>query len=375
MDRLTVGTLGAVVPPAANLLKNAQRNEAQGLDALWWPDHFMGWFPQSLWTPDITELATFQPNPDIYFDPLVAIAAVAPATQRIRLGTAVTEPLRRHPVQLAQAFLTLDHLAPGRIICGLGCGEAENLIPYGIPFEQPVAHLEEALQVIRLLWSTDGPVNFNGHHFRLEGAVLGLRPTPQGPPPIWLAAHGPRMLELAARYGDGWLPVYMPIDDYRRRWAHLQERMAALGRDADRFTPGMYATVVFAESHEEAHRLLEAPLLRFLTLTQPASTFARHGATHPLGADAYGMLEFIPARVPRAKALELIEQVPRAVVEDGTLHGTPEEVAEQVLAYYAAGLRHIVLWNLTFFADARLVRSSYAMLERLRVLLAEALVA
>ncbi len=375
MDRLTVGTVGTVIPPAANLFKNALRNESQGYDVLWWPDHYMGWFPQALWTPVITPLAAYQPNPHVYFDAIAAIAAVAVRTERIRLGTAVTEPLRRHPVQLAQAFLTLDHLAPGRIICGLGSGEAENLLPYGIAFEQPVSHLKEALQIIRLLWAEDGPVQFEGEHFRLKDAVLGIKPSETGPPPIWIAAHGPRMLDLAARYADGWLPVYMPLEDYRARWQELQGRLHAHGRSQQPFTAGIYANVVFAESHEAAHRLLDAPLLRILGLTQPASSFARHGAVHPLGAKAVGLRDFIPTRLSRSEALALIERVPRAVVETATLHGTPEEVAEELQGFHAVGLRHVAIWNLTFFADASLVRVSYEQLERMRRLLTEVKVA
>ena len=114
-DRLTAGTLGTLMPPAANITRNAQRNESQGYAALWWPDHYMGWFPQSVWTPDITPLAAFQSNPDIFFDPLVSMAAAAGATSKVTLGTAATEALRLHPVELAQAFLTLDHLSPGRL--------------------------------------------------------------------------------------------------------------------------------------------------------------------------------------------------------------------------------------------------------------------
>jgi len=376
------------MPPADNLYKNAQRNEAQGFDTLWWPDHYMGWFPRALWTADITPLANFQPNPDVFFDSIAAIAAVAARTERIRLGTAVTESLRRHPVQLAQAFLTLDHLAPGRIICGLGAGEAENLVPcglgageaenlvpYGISFRQPVSRLEEALQIIRLLWARDDPVDFEGRHFRLQGAVLGLSPSSAGPPPIWIAAHGPRMLDLAARYGDGWLPVYMPLEDYRARWQDLQQRLTAAGRAQRPFTAGMFANVVLAETHEAAHSLLEAPLLRVLALTHPASTFTRFGATHPLGETAYGFRDFIPARLNRSEALALVEQVPRKVVEAVTLHGTPEDVARELQAYHQAGLRHVAVWNVTFFADASLVRPSYEQLGRLRQLLHEVKVA
>ncbi len=370
-DRLTVGTLGTLMPPAANLIKNAQRNEGQGYVALWWPDHYMGWFPQALWTPDVTPLAAFQPNPHIFFDPLVAMAAAASATSRIHLGTAVTDALRRHPVELAQAFLTLDHLAPGRIICGLGSGEALNLLPYGIPFERPVGRLEEAVQIIRLLWSRDGPVDFEGEHFQLRQAVLGLKPSPEGPPEIWLAAHGPRMLDITARYADGWLPEYMPLVDYRARLERIEQGRRAAGRSSAPFTRAMYAKLALADSHEEAHAILAAPLLRVLALTQPGEAFARHGAVHPLGETAYGVRDFIPVRFTRAQALSLVEGVPAAVVEDGVLHGTPEEVAEQLERYCAVGLRHVVLWNVTFFGDPSLIRRSYELMGRLLPLVNE----
>ncbi len=361
-DRLTVGTLGTLMPPAVNLIKNAQRNEGQGYAGLWWPDHYMGWFPQALWTADFTPLAAFQPNPDVFFDPLVAMAAAAGATSRIHLGTAVTEALRRHPVELAQAFLTLDHLAPGRIICGLGSGEALNLLPYGIPFERPVGRLEEAVQIIRLLWSQDGPVDFEGEHFQLRQAVLGLKPSPQGPPEIWLAAHGPRMLDITARYADGWLPEYMSLENYRTRLERMELGRRAAGRSSTPFTPAMYAKLVLADSHEQAHAILAMPLLRALALTQPAEAYARHGAVHPLGENANGIRDFIPVRFTRAQALSLVEGVPSRVVEDGVLHGTPEEVAEQLGRYCAVGLRHVVLWNVTFFGDASLIRRSYELM-------------
>jgi len=279
MPPLSVGTLGAIMPPAANLIQNAQRSEAKGFDAIWWPDHYMGWFPQSLWTPNVTQLALFQSSPHVFFDPIPAIAAVATHTQRVRLGTAVTDALRRHPVQLAQTFLTLDHLAPGRIVCGLGSGEGENLLPYGVDFDRPVAKLEEALRLIRLLWQDGGPVSFEGRFYHLRDAVLGLRPGSDGPPPIWLAAHGPRMLSLAARYADGWLPTLLPIEDYRSRLGQLRDALRANQRDAQRFTPAMYAPVVLADTHQAAHQLLETPLLRALALLQPARVFAEHGAS------------------------------------------------------------------------------------------------
>jgi phthiodiolone/phenolphthiodiolone dimycocerosates ketoreductase len=102
------------MPPAPAAVKFAQRAEADGFDAIWWPDHLMGWHPDSLWTPDLTPLATAQANPHTYFDPLVMMGAIGAQTTRLRVGVVVTDLIRRHPAVLAQTMLTLDHLTEGR---------------------------------------------------------------------------------------------------------------------------------------------------------------------------------------------------------------------------------------------------------------------
>ena len=99
-------------------------------------------------------------TPHVFFDPLPLIAGVGQATERIRLGTGVTDAVRRHPALLAQAFLTLDHATGGRAVLGIGVGEAENIVPFGLPYERTASRLIEALEVIRLLWSTTEPVDF-----------------------------------------------------------------------------------------------------------------------------------------------------------------------------------------------------------------------
>jgi len=179
------------------------------------------------------------------------------------------------------------------------------------------------------------------------------------------------MLEITGRYADGWLPEFLPLDDYRERLQRIQHARGAAGRAAEPFTPGMYVKLVLTDQHEQAHTLMTAPLLRILALTQPAEAFARHGATHPLGEKAFGVRDFIPVRFTRDQILELIDGVPPAVVEAGVLHGTPEEVAEQLAAYARAGLRHVVLWNVTFFGDASLIRRSYQLMGSLLEVLRE----
>ena len=71
---MRLGAAGTIMPPVEGVLKNARRLEDKGYDSIWWPDHWMGWFPQAIWTPEVTPLANFQQNPDVYLDPVAAIS-------------------------------------------------------------------------------------------------------------------------------------------------------------------------------------------------------------------------------------------------------------------------------------------------------------
>src|SRR5690606_37853391 len=124
---IAVGTNATIAPPVEAVIRGAQRAESRGYDSLWWPDHLMGFHPQQLWRPEVTALAQAVPNPHIFVDPVAAISACAVHTERIRLGTSVTDAIRRHPAMLAQEFLTLDHFSKGRTILGIGAGEGENI--------------------------------------------------------------------------------------------------------------------------------------------------------------------------------------------------------------------------------------------------------
>lgn len=101
-------------------------------------------------------------------------------TERVPLVSAVVDTVRRHPALLAQTALTLDHLSKGRFILGLGSGESENTVPYGFDFARPVSRFEEALRVIRLLWDTDGPVDFDGEFYCCTGPAWTPSPTTTG---------------------------------------------------------------------------------------------------------------------------------------------------------------------------------------------------
>ncbi len=372
MSKVTIGAAGTITPPAGHVAKNAERHEQQGFDTIWYPDHLMGWHPDEFWARIDTGIAQVMPNPHIFFDPAIAIALAAPATSTIRLGTSVTDAVRRPPAVLAQTFLSLHHASEGRVILGIGAGERENVLPYGIDGSRSVAKLDESLEIIKLLWAADGPVDYDGEFWPLEDAVLGLGgvDVPDRPryPEIWVAAHGPRMLDICGRHGGGWIPIQQPVDVYAKGLAKVRAAAQRAGRDPAEIEAAMWGFVICDESHDICHAALQSPLVRSLALIFPASAFNAVGARHPLGDDFAGLHDYIPTKYSGDVFAKAVDKLDDDTVHGLIPHGTPEEIAGMVASYEAVGLEHYVPWNVTFYADlARVVPSHLALRELVRL--------
>lgn len=364
MRDLEIGVPGQIMPPAHRAVELGQRAEADGYDALWWPCHLMGWHPDSIWTPDMSPLAAVQPSGHVYFDPLVMMGAVGAQTETIKVGAVVTDLIRRHPAMVANMALTLDHLTQGRAILGLGSGERMNVTPYGMDFDRPVGRLEEGIEIIRALWGADGPVDYDGEFHQLKDAVLGLSPYGDTPPPIWTAAHGPRMLRITGRLADGWLPTKLAPDVYADSLAVIRQASVEAGRDDDAVTPGLLAYVLAAPDEATLRRMQEAPLLRAIMVMLPPQIFRELGVEPP-----EGFHDLIPASVPREQAEAIIDGIPPKVVDYYCFCGTPEQIAEEVRTYYDAGLRHLIMWNVTAFGDPELAGWSFKAMREVKDIL------
>jgi len=170
-----------------------------------------------------------------FYDTWTLLTAMAMRTERITLFPDVANLPLRPPAMLAKAAATLDILSGGRVEVGLGAGGFwEAIKAYGGPARTPgesVSAVEEAIQVMRLLWSGQHGIRFDGEIYRLAGAHSG--PLPPHPIGIWLGAYRPRMLSLVGRLADGWVPSYgyvKPADiiEGNRR---IDEAATAAGRD------------------------------------------------------------------------------------------------------------------------------------------------
>jgi len=163
-----------------------------------------------------------------------ALAALAVATRRVRLGLMVTGNTYRHPAVLAKMAATVDIISGGRLIFGVGAGwfELEHQ-EYGIPFHTTggrLSRLDESLQVINLLW-TQERANFNGQHFKLDNASFNPKPLQKPHPPILVGGSGENIaLRIVAQHAQMWNSFGTP-EIFRAKIERLEEHCRGFGRD------------------------------------------------------------------------------------------------------------------------------------------------
>ena len=268
----------------AALARHWQRAEELGYDAAWLDDHFYG-------------VAT--PPSDDSLECWTLMAALARETSRLRFGTLVICNNYRHPPLLAKMASTLDHVSGGRLEFGIGAGWYEHEYKaYGYdfpPIGTRLAQLEEALQIVKLMW-TEERASFAGRHYRVERAWCNPKPVQQPHPPIMIGGGGEKvLLRLVAQYADRW-NFGGSLDDFRHKLAVLDRHCAAVGRDPAAIEKSWFGNIII---EPDAARLAE----------RLAKRAARgHG-------DAYGL---------------------NAIV------GTPEQIIGRLREYIALGVTHFI---------------------------------
>src|SRR5438128_10591875 len=202
----------------APLLTMAERAEAAGFASVWIGDSLVA-----------------RPR----HEPLTLMAAVAARTRRVRIGTGVLLPALRNPVVLAHVVGTLDRVAEGRIILGVGiAGDMpairKEFAAAGVPWDRRVGRFLEILAICRALWSRDH-VSFHGKHFMLDDVTMEPKPPRAGGPPIWIGGSGPTALREAARF-DAWFPTGPSVEFFAEHFPRVQSAARAAGRGPDAVT-------------------------------------------------------------------------------------------------------------------------------------------
>jgi 5,10-methylenetetrahydromethanopterin reductase len=315
-DRPT-GLLFVGAPSVPEIVELAKRCEARGFDSVWMAE---------------TRMTR---------DSFVPMAAIAGATERIKVGSGIVNVYTRGPVVLAISFIGLEELAPGRILMGLGTGSPLVLAPQGVPFDRPLSRLREYCEVIpRLIRGEE--VSYEGEAVRLERArvedLLSHRGGVGGPRtklPLWLGVTGPKALEYAGEVADGvMLNTCLPTDYVRDAVERIGRGARRAGRRVEDIEIAMANATAPAESSSEGKRIAARFIALYLSL-------------FPNIARATGSDERKLAAVRQTfeeRGLEAAsELVGDDVVDRLTVAGTVEECRARLEEYRAAGVQLPIL--------------------------------
>ncbi|MEM3043871.1 MAG: LLM class flavin-dependent oxidoreductase [Candidatus Bathyarchaeia archaeon] len=282
-----------------------------------------------VWVPDHLVLLD---RGSICLDAWTILSGFAVKTRRIRLGTSVSDPYRRHPAVFAQTVGTLDQISKGRVILGLGLGEAQNLIPYGISYDRSVARLREAVEVMRSLWSGRA-VDFKGGFYSLRKAFIQAVPVQKPHPPIFIAANSPKTRMLAGALGDGWMAEMMTPQRYREDLKDVRRGAEEAGRSLRGFRIVYHGPLSIAEDREEAWSMIEK-LARSLFLWWPKQ-LEIYGYKVTREFDwSHLLVEEDTAK----KIEEHLGEVPEEVARDITIYGTVDDCIGRIEDYIEAGV-------------------------------------
>jgi probable F420-dependent oxidoreductase len=235
-----------------------------------------------------------------YLEPLAMLAYLARATKRIRLGTSVLVVPYRNPILAAKMLATIDVLANGRVILGIGVGWlAEEFDALMAPsFKERGEVTDEYVALMRHAWTRD-PVSFEGKHYRVSDVHLLPKPRQSGGIPIWVGGHTTGALRRVGRLGDGWHPIGMrppamlQPEEYEAKAKEIAGYARAAGRDPASITMTLRVPMQ-VRSPREKHPAGDRPLFQG-TATELRADVERYAAL--------GVTHFVfDATVPDAKA-------------------------------------------------------------------------
>ena len=288
----------------------------------------------------------------------VVLAAVGARTKRAKLSTAVTDPFRRHPVEIAHWVATLDQFTGGRAMLGIGAGEEMNMTPYGIEWQRPLTRLKEAVEVIRLLWAATPatPADYTGEIFSLKGAYLQTRPLQSPGPRIYIGAIGKRNRELAGQAADGWFPMATETPEtLSRKLTDVRTGAARSGRDMEAFDVQVTIYTDVSEDADAAYRSVEGA-------AKGALVWERSMLKERTGLDVPEELSVqkidVTDREIMKRMSDFMALIPRSLVEEVTATGTAEACTSRIEKLLRAGATSVTICNLG--RDQERVYETYA---------------
>ena len=261
-------------------------------------------------------------------DSFTLAGAIAAATSRVTIGTAIVPVYNRSPAVLAMSAGSLGELTQGRFVLGLGSSSHTIIEKWnGIPFERPLAHVREAVEIVRQAME-GGRTNFSGEVFSSAGLRLGCAPAQ--PVPIYLAALRERMLELAGEVGQGLIVNFFPVTAMPQILAAYQRGAARAGRDATRDEVVARFQVAVTDDVKTARGLVRAAFAGYVAQPVYNAYFKWCGFEEEAAAVADAFARGDRGASAAAMSDDLIDRV--------AILGSAESCREQIAGFVAAGV-------------------------------------
>lgn len=299
--------------------------------------------------------AVWQADSRLVRDATIPMAAFAATTETIKIGAGVVDCWSRNPARLASTFSTLDDLAPGRIILGVGAWWDPLAKKVGIDRRKPLTAMREVVTVTRGLLAGEN-VTFHGEHVHLDGVELDYVHQERRPKqvPIYIGATGMKMMELTGEIADGAVLNYLVSPEYNRRaMEHLEIGAARSGRSIDDIDRPQLIVCSLDADRQKA--LDAARMLVTQYLGQQPHIMKASGVPASLLDDISEVLTWPATHTQLVEAAKL---VPDDVVQMICAAGTAEECQEKVAEYIDNGCTCPILYPLG--SDVRLMIDTFA---------------
>src|SRR5919108_2083105 len=256
----------------------------------------------SFWVMDHLHQIPFIGKPE---EPMLegwtTLSVLAGITTKIKLGTLVTGIIYRHPSVLAKVAATLDVLSKGRLFMGIGAAwnEQESLA-YGISYpsnQERMLRLEEALQIIRKMWTEEPSASFNGKYYKIQNAYCNPKPIQKPSPPILVGGSGEkRTLRIVAKYADA-CNLFGSAETIRKKLNILKEHCKSIGRDYDSILKSTLGAIVIDDNKEMA----------------------------------------------KSRVQQTFKGIPEEQINEFVMYGTPEDILREIELLEQAGIQYLIV--------------------------------
>jgi len=282
--------------------------EKRGFDHLWITDHFN--------------------NRNVY----VTLTAAAVYTEKMKLGPGVTNPYLINPVMTAQAVASLDEMAPGRVVLGIGAGDKTTLDCAGVEMKKPLTAVKETIEIVRRMMEAKS-VTYEGKVFQAKGAQFLFKP--RGKIPVYVGAQGPKMLEMAGKTGEGVLINACHPKDVGYAVAQARKGIEEAGKKLSDVDIAAYTSFSVHEDLEKANKAA-IPVVAYIVAGSPNIILERHGID-------LKKAEEIREALKAAKWAEAFGAVSLEMIKAFSVCGTPNMCVDRINLLLKSGISQFVV--------------------------------